>query len=81
MALMTSEDSVRMEWRQFVMDLESLNPVVPSADHLHLFVSGGESGRFSAFIPGWGHMSEPVLRSIDGQESTAELCTDESCSV
>ena len=26
MALMTSEDSVRMEWRQFVMDLESLNP-------------------------------------------------------
>ena len=26
MALMTSEDSVRMEWHQFVMDLGSLNP-------------------------------------------------------
>jgi len=26
---------------------------------------GGEAGRFSVFIPGWGHMSSPVLRAID----------------
>ena len=40
-------------------------PVVPDPDHIHLFVVGGEAGRFSAFIPGWGHMSSPVLRSIE----------------
>src|SRR5579864_750273 len=40
-------------------------PVVPDSDHIHLFVVGGEAGRFSAFIPGWGHMSAPVLRSIE----------------
>ena len=27
-----------------------MNPVVPSAENLHLFVAGGESGRFSAFV-------------------------------
>src|SRR5260370_28138628 len=27
--------------------------------------------RFSAFIPGWGHMSSPVLRSIDGGADAA----------
>ena len=41
-------------------------PVVPSPDDIHLFVAGGESGRFSAFLPGWGHMSTPVLRAIEG---------------
>jgi hypothetical protein len=40
-------------------------PIVPSPDHIHLFVIGGAAGRFSAFIPGWGHMSSPVLRGID----------------
>ena len=39
---------------------------MPSPDHIHLFVIGGAAGRFSAFIPGWGHMTAPVLRSIDG---------------
>ena len=41
-------------------------PIVPGPDHIHLFVAGGEAGRFSAFIPGWGHMSSPVLRGMDG---------------
>ena len=40
-------------------------PIVPSPDHIHLFVIGGAAGRFSAFIPGWGHMSSPVLRGIE----------------
>ena len=62
-------------------DLESMNPVVPSADHLHLFVAGGESGRFSAFVPGWGHMSDPVLRSVEDVEGSGGSCTDDSCSV
>ena len=62
-------------------DLESMNPVVPSADHLHLFVAGGESGRFSAFVPGWGHMSEPVLRSVAEGAESGGFCTDDSCSV
>ena len=67
------------EW--YGRDLESMNPVVPSADHLHLFVAGGESGRFSAFVPGWGHMSEPVLRSVDSTEESSGFCADDSCSV
>ena len=62
-------------------DLESMNPVVPSADNLHLFVAGGESGRFSAFVPGWGHMSEPVLRSVEDAGGSGGSCTDDSCSV
>ncbi len=53
-------------------DLESMNPVVPSRDHIHLFVAGGEAGRFSAFIPGWGHMSDPVLQSLDGSKRPGE---------
>ena len=39
-------------------------PIVPNPSDIHLFVAGGEAGRFSAFIPGWGHMSDPVLRKI-----------------
>ena len=49
---------------------DSRIPIVPSPDHIHLFVIGGAAGRFSAFIPGWGHMSSPVLRSIDGAAAT-----------
>ena len=63
-------------------ELDSMNPIVPSRDHLHLFVAGGEAGRFSAFIPGWGHMSEPVLRSIEpSSDDAAALCKDDSCAV
>jgi hypothetical protein len=35
------------------------------ADNIHLFIMGGHAGRFSAFIPGWGHMSTPVLKPIN----------------
>ena len=45
-------------------------PIVPSPDNIHLFVMGGAAGRFSAFIPGWGHMTTPVLRG----RSTARQC-------
>ena len=56
-------------------------PVVPSPDHIHLFVIGGEAGRFSAFIPGWGHMSSPVLRSIESgsRPERAPICVDGTC--
>src|SRR5579864_1575539 len=52
--------------RWYKRDPDSRIPIVPSPDHIHLFVIGGTAGRFSAFIPGWGHMSAPVLRAIDG---------------
>ncbi|MGH7029548.1 MAG: hypothetical protein ACREEZ_03895, partial [Stellaceae bacterium] len=56
-------------------------PVVPDPDHIHLFVIGGEAGRFSAFIPGWGHMSAPVLRSIEsaGGSRREPVCVDGTC--
>ncbi len=59
-------------------------PIVPGADNIHLFVAGGEAGRFSAFIPGWGHMSQPVLRAIDGAPppgltSGGATCVDGTC--
>jgi hypothetical protein len=61
---------------------DSRIPIVSSADNIHLFVMGGEAGRFSLFIPGWGHMNTPVLRAIDG--GTAALpksCLDGTCSL
>jgi hypothetical protein len=55
-------------------------PIVPSPDDIHLFVAGGEAGRFSAFLPGWGHMTSPVLRAIDGQAPAREVrCKDGTC--
>ncbi|MGH7326870.1 MAG: hypothetical protein ACREJX_00840, partial [Polyangiaceae bacterium] len=54
-------------------------PIVPSADDIHLFVVGGEAGRFSAFIPGWGHMTTPVLLPIDGTPGREDLCEDGTC--
>jgi hypothetical protein len=67
-------------------ELDSHIPVVPSAENIHLFVIGGEAGRFSAFIPGWGHMSSPVLREIEGNAAPAEpgqtrgpRCVDGTC--
>jgi hypothetical protein len=54
-------------------------PIVPSAEHIHLFVMGSEAGRFSLLIPGWGHMSTPVLKGITG--SAASDCADGSCAV
>jgi hypothetical protein len=58
-------------------------PIVPSPDHIHLFVVGGMAGRFSAFIPGWGHMSSPVLRNIETVDGSglhkAPICVDGTC--
>lgn len=63
-------------------DLEARIPIVPSVDNIHLFVAGGEAGRFSAFIPGWGHMTSPVLRSIDGtMPAGGPDCVDGACAV
>ncbi len=60
--------------------LDSEIPIVASPEHLHLFVAGGEAGRFSAFLPGWGHMSSPVLRAIDGRAPTSgPVCVDGTC--
>lgn len=56
-------------------------PIVPSPDDVHLFVAGGEAGRFSAFLPGWGHMSSPVLRSIDGRPPARGECEDGTCAL
>jgi hypothetical protein len=61
---------------------DSRIPIVSSADNIHLFIMGGEAGRFSLFIPGWGHMNTRVLRAIDG--GTAALpksCLDGTCSL
>jgi hypothetical protein len=61
-------------------DPDSRIPIVDSPDRIHLFVIGGNAGRFSAFIPGWGHMNTPVLRSIT--ETTTIIddeCADGMC--
>jgi hypothetical protein len=61
---------------------DARTPIVPSPDNIHLFVAGGEAGRFSAFIPGWGHMSSPVLRGVGGaQPAGGPECVDGTCSV
>jgi len=61
-------------------DPDSRIPIVPSPDNIHLFVMGGEAGRFSAFIPGWGHMSTPVLRAIDrAAAGPKQACVDGTC--
>lgn len=66
--------------RWYRRDPDARIPIVPSPDHIHLFVIGGSAGRFSAFIPGWGHMSSPVLRSISGDDSDgAPICVDGTC--
>jgi hypothetical protein len=53
-------------------DPDSRIPIVESPDRIHLFVVGGHAGRFSAFIPGWGHMSTPVLRPITGTTAKSD---------
>ena len=66
--------------RWYRREPDSRIPVVPSPDHIHLFVIGGTAGRFSAFIPGWGHMSSPVLRGIEaGSSNAAPVCVDGTC--
>jgi len=59
---------------------DAKTPIVASPDHIHLFVAGGEAGRFSAFIPGWGHMTSPVLRGIgDARPAGGANCVDGTC--
>jgi hypothetical protein len=63
-------------------ELDSHIPIVPGAENIHLFVIGGEAGRFSAFIPGWGHMTSPVLREIEGGAGPTQSgprCVDGTC--
>jgi hypothetical protein len=55
------------------------HPDRPHPDHIHLFVIGGTAGRFSAFIPGWGHMTAPVLRGIEGGGPSGPVCVDGTC--
>jgi hypothetical protein len=62
---------------------DSRIPIVPSPDNIHLFVMGGEAGRFSAFIPGWGHMSTPVLRPVNPDATIADEsgCVGGACAI
>lgn len=63
-------------------DPDARTPIVPSPDNIHLFIAGGEAGRFSAFIPGWGHMSSPVLLGVGGATpATGTDCIDGACAV
>jgi len=63
-------------------DPESRIPIVESPERIHLFVIGGDAGRFSAFIPGWGHMNTPVLRPIDdAQYLDPADCADGMCAL
>jgi hypothetical protein len=66
--------------RWYKRGLDSRIPIVPEPENIHLFVAGGDAGRFSAFIPGWGHMTNPVLRGIDGKEPAGgPVCVDGTC--
>lgn len=61
---------------------DSRIPIVPSPDNIHLFVMGGEAGRFSLFIPGWGHMNTPVLQPVDaGAGPDGAVCIDGTCAL
>ena len=60
---------------------DARTPIVPYPDNIHVFVAGGEAGRFSAFIPGWGHMSSPVLRGVGGAHAAEAQCSDGTCSL
>ncbi|HEU5140121.1 MAG TPA: hypothetical protein VFT51_09110 [Bacillales bacterium] len=47
-------------------DYKNMNWAVPSPDDILLIVAGGEAGRFSACIPGWGtkEQTQAITRSI-----------------
>lgn len=68
--------------RWYRRDPEAHIPIVPRPEDLHLFVAGGREGRFSAFLPGWGHMTTPVLRAVDDQAVRRDDdCQDGACSL
>ena len=61
---------------------ESRIPIVARPEDLHLFVAGGAAGRFSAFIPGWGHYAVPVIRAIDPSKAgPGPSCADGTCAL
>ena len=63
-------------------DPDSRIPIVPSPDNIHLFVVGGHAGRFSAFIPGWGHMNTPVVKPVgDAAVPDGAECADGVCAI
>ena len=55
-------------------------PIVPSPDNIHLFVIGGTAGRFSSFIPGWGHYNNPGA-ALDRRRvpNGGPVCIDGTC--
>ena len=66
--------------RWYKREPEALIPIVPRPDDIHLFVAGGDAGRFSAFLPGWGNMTAPVLRAVDGKPpALGPVCNDGTC--
>jgi hypothetical protein len=74
--------STRNPPKRLKRDPDSRIPIVPSADNIHLYIMGGHAGRFSATIPGWGHMSTPVLKPIDPAAGSADDgCTDGVCAL
>ena len=64
-------------------EADSRIPIVEGPDRIHLFVIGGHAGRFSAFIPGWGHMSTPVIRPVLDEDGAAgdNDCLDGACAL
>jgi hypothetical protein len=67
--------------KYYKRDDDTRIPIVHSPEHIHLFVMGGEAGRFSVLIPGWGSMSTPVLRAIDGANAESADCTSGACAI
>lgn len=66
--------------RWYKRNPEARIPIVPNPESIHLFVAGGNAGRFSAFLPGWGHMTQPVLRALDGKApASGSVCVDGTC--
>jgi hypothetical protein len=67
--------------RWYRRDPNSRIPIAERPEDIHLFVAGGSAGRFSAFIPGWGNVSQPMLRSIGAPRSVpaGAGCEDGTC--
>ncbi len=65
--------------RWYRREPDSRIPIVETAEDIHLFVAGGTAGRFSAFLPGWGNVTVPVLRALDAAPPRAALCEDGTC--
>ena len=60
---------------------DSRIPIVERPEDIHLFVAGGSAGRFSAFIPGWGNVTVPVLRPVNLSAPEALGCVDGTCAL